>query len=107
MGQITSNPVPHEALFDFVNLPKEAIMSLWLSYNLYGEGWSLDFDQFHSIFTEASYLRDNYGYSQEALRAVFAIFDTDNNGLIDALEMIATIGILSGKIAAVNIIDMT
>ncbi len=99
MGQITSNPAPFEALFDFVNLPKEAIMSLWLSYNLYGEGWSLDFDQFHSIFTETAYLRDNYGYSQEQLRAVFNIFDTDNNGLMDALEMLTTIGIVPGRIS--------
>lgn len=97
MGQISTTPVPHAALFDFVNLPKEAVMGLWLSYNLLGEGWSLDLDQFIAIFNEASFLRENYQYTEDQLRAVFKMFDTDANGLIDALETVSTLGLVSGK----------
>jgi Ca2+-binding EF-hand superfamily protein len=96
MGQVSASPVPHAALIDFVNLPKEAIMGLWLSYNLLGEGWSLDLDQFVAIFNETSFLRENYNYSEDQLRGVFKMFDTDANGLIDALETVSTLGLVSG-----------
>ncbi len=98
MGQVTSNPVPAPAVTDFVNLPKEAIMSLWLSYNLLGEGWGLDEDQFTSIFSEATFLKQNYGYTEKQLSELFKNFDTDNNGLVDALEAIVAIGLLSGRL---------
>ena len=97
MGQVTSNPVPAPAVTDFVNLPKEAIMSLWLSYNLLGEGWGLSEDQFISLFTEAEFLKQTYGFTEEQLSSLFKNFDTDKNGLIDALEAIAAIGLLSGS----------
>ncbi len=93
MGQISTSPIPHAALFDFVNLPKEAVMGLWLTYNLLGEGWSLDLEQFISIFNESTFLRDNYKYTEDQLRAVFKMFDTDSNGLIDALGTVSTLGL--------------
>jgi Ca2+-binding EF-hand superfamily protein len=97
MGQIGSFPIPHKALVDFVLLPKEAIQSLWLSYNLLGEGWSMSLDQFICIFNEAQFLRDNYRFKEDELRSLFKMFDTDSNGLIDALETMTTFGLISGK----------
>lgn len=98
MGQVSSSPAPHSAVSGFVNLPREAIMNLWLSYNLLGEGWSLNIDQFISIFNESPFLRENYQFSDDQLVKLFNTFDTDDNGLIDALEFLVTVGMLSGNI---------
>lgn len=98
MGQVSSSPAPHSAVSGFVNLPREAIMNLWLSYNLLGEGWSLNIDQFISIFNESPYLRGNYQFTDDQLVKLFNTFDTDDNGLIDALEFLVTVGMLSGNI---------
>ena len=37
------------------------------------------------------------GFSLTELENLFKAFDTDNNGLIDALELIVTIAMVSGK----------
>lgn len=98
MGQISSSPTPHGVVKFFVNLPKEAIMSVWLSYNLLGEGWSLTTDQFLAMFNESPYLKEKFQFSDDRLRELFDTFDTDRNGLIDALEFLITLGLLSGKL---------
>ena len=41
MGQKFGIPIPKSGFTPFINLPREAIESLWLSYNLIGEGWAL------------------------------------------------------------------
>jgi hypothetical protein len=107
MGQVTSNPLPSPAITDFINLPKEAILSLWLSYNLLGEGWGLGKEQFLSLFEEAEYIRKNYNFSEEKLTALFNSFDTDQNGLIDALEAIVAIGLLSGIVVSYRILSFS
>lgn len=71
-------------------------MSIWLSYNLLGEGWSLTVDQFIAIFDDSPYLKEKYQYTDDRLRQLFESFDTDHNGLIDALEILITLGLLSG-----------
>lgn len=96
MGQVSSSPHPHEAMVDIINLPKDAIVGLWLSYNLLGESWALNFDQFASIFKETDFLKANFNLSDDILLNIFKNFDTDENGLIDALETFVTIGLLSG-----------
>lgn len=50
MGQALVTPIPATGLKEMVNLTKEDLESLWTSYNLLGEGWSLDFEQFSNIF---------------------------------------------------------
>ena len=42
-------------------VPREAIDSLWLSFNLHGEGWGLDLEEFRNIFSGADYIHDNLG----------------------------------------------
>lgn len=97
MGQSLVTPKSSNDVVEFVNLPKEAMESLWTSYNLLGEGWGLSLNEFLSIFNGSSFVVSNYGYSEKQLSALFKIFDTDVNGLIDALEMFVTIGLISGK----------
>ena len=49
----------------FLNLPREAIESLWLSYNLIGEGWALQVEDLQAIVGNASYLADKLGITAE------------------------------------------
>lgn len=97
MGQSISTPKAHPDLVDFLNFPKEALDSLWTSYNLLGEGWGLNPDELISIFKGAPFVNDNYKFSDDQLNNAFCVFDTDNNGLIDALEFFVTIALSSGK----------
>lgn len=102
MGQVNATASPHSFVQPFVNLPKEAILSLWLSYNLLGEGWALTQDQFVSIFQEATFIKDKYRFGITELGHLFTSFDTDANGLVDALEILVTIGLLSGEPPALS-----
>lgn len=97
MGQSLVTPKCSNDVVEFVNLPKEAMESLWTSYNLLGEGWGLSLNEFVSIFNGASFVVSNYGYSEKQLSALFKLFDNDANGLIDALEMFITIALISGN----------
>lgn len=105
MGQVSSTASPGESVKDFTNLPKNSILSLWLSYNLLGEGWALSLDQFVSIFKEATVLQETYNFSDDQLCKLFYALDTDQNGLVDALEAIASIGIMSGKRSFISYIS--
>jgi hypothetical protein len=102
MGQVISAASPQVNLKKFINLSKEAIFSIWLSYNLLGEGWALTLDQFVSVLTNASYFQATQSFSDDQLCNLFNSFDTDNNGLVDALEILVAIGLLSGKRASSN-----
>lgn len=99
-------------------VPREAIESLWTSYNLYGEGWGLDLPSLSKIFNGAGYLTAQCGkhvlsidlskssnchlaslsgFTDSNLKTLFEAFDTDRNGLVDALELIIAIALISGK----------
>lgn len=39
------------------------------------------------------------GYTQENLNKLFECFDTDNNGLVDALELLITLALASGMLS--------
>ena len=75
-----------------MNLPREAIESLWLSYNLIGEGWALQVEDFQVIVSNASYLTEKLGITNDHVNKLFGDLDTDNNGLVDALELMSTLG---------------
>lgn len=95
MGQAFGIPIVNEGIAPFCNLPKEALQSLWTSYNLLGEGWGLSQAEFNSIFKGAAYLM-GMGFKDDHLLALFNAFDTDCNGLVDALEMLITLALASG-----------
>jgi hypothetical protein len=96
MGQAFGRPQAHADVKPFTNLPKEAVQSLWTSYNLHGEGWGLELFDFMVIFKEAAYFM-SLGFTEAQLEALFNTFDTDSNGLVDALEMIISLVLASGK----------
>ena len=51
---------------------------------------------FMVIFKEAAYFM-SLGFTDAQLDALFAAFDTDENGIIDALELIISLVLASGK----------
>jgi len=95
MGQAFGIPLAHANIRPFTNLPKEALQSLWTSYNLLGEGWGLELYDFKAIFQNAPQLMA-IGFSEKQIDALFDAFDTDRNGLVDALEMLAVLALVSG-----------
>lgn len=99
MGQALVTPKTTNDLVEFVNLPKEALESLWMSYNILGEGWGLNLVEVLSVFNGATFVVSNYKFTEKQLTALFKTFDTDCNGLVDALEMFITIALISGESA--------
>ncbi len=97
MGQALVTPKTGNDLTEFVNLPKEALESIWMSYNLLGEGWGLNLNEVISVFNGAQFLVTNYGFTEKQVTALFKAFDTDGNGLVDALEMFITLALVSGS----------
>lgn len=95
MGQAFGVPVVNGPMAPFCNLPKEALQSLWTSYNLLGEGWGLAWTEFKAIFKGAHYVM-GMGFSDDQLMDLFNALDTDANGLVDALEMLITLALASG-----------
>ena len=95
MGQAYGKPQVHPDVKPFTNLPKEAIQSIWTSYNLHGEGWGLDIEDFKTIFANADYFM-SLGFTTDQLGSLFEAIDNDGNGLVDALESIIAIVLASG-----------
>eukprot|EP01036_Dinobryon_divergens_P004657 gene4657-6170_t len=83
-------------IYSPLSVPREAIESLWRSYNLYCEGWGLDMSELETILSGASYFSQIIGFNESDLKALFLCFDTDKNGLVDALEILVTLGMISG-----------
>ena len=96
MGQSVSVPKAHPDLVDFLNLPKEALASLWLSYNLLGEGWGINVGEMVAMFRGAEFVESHYAFTEQQLENLFKAFDTDNNGYIDALELFVALALASG-----------
>lgn len=82
-------------LFVFV-VPKEAIESLWLSYNLLGDNWGLSAFELNAVFNDAVYFKRICDFSQSDTENLFIALDTDCNGYIDALEMCVALALVSG-----------
>jgi hypothetical protein len=105
MGQAFGIPRAHPDIRPFTNLSKEALQSVWTSYNLLGEGWGLELFDFKSIFLNAPQLMA-LGFSDKQLDALFDAFDTDRNGLVDALETLAVLALASGTFQLLSYIDL-
>lgn len=96
MGQVYGTPDPKPEFIPFANLPREAIESVWMSFNLFGEGWGLDFELFKQVFEGAEYMKEEIGFTEDSIEKLFKLFDTDENGLIDSLEFLIAMALSSG-----------
>eukprot|EP01035_Chromulina_nebulosa_P055602 gene55602-76191_t len=81
----------------FTNLPRRAILNIWQVFNNVSDGFGVGIDEIREICSD---LKDELNISRlsmdEKSSSLFNIFDTDKNGLIDALEFFSTITTLSG-----------
>ena len=76
-----------------LSVPREAIAGLLTSYGINGESWSLNVESMKEIVMNAQY---NTGTDESVIVALFDCFDTDLNGLIDTLEWLVSIALVSG-----------
>jgi microtubule-associated protein-like 6 len=99
MGQVMGRAVLRDECLPFVVYQRESIYSLWESFNDVAEGFGINVDEFKEI---CSVLQASLGHIRKAAlericETLFdSVLDTDHNGLIDALEMLSAITIVSG-----------
>ncbi|CAM9397168.1 unnamed protein product, partial [Phaeothamnion confervicola] len=99
MGQtIGRAPLAAPEIAWLANLPKRCIFGLWEAFNDVAEGLGLTLEEFRDVLIAA--VKEHLGVTQKRLdeiaNAVFAVLDDDDNGLIDALETLASLSVLSG-----------
>lgn len=97
MGQRIGKAAFNEVARPFLNLPKDAVDDLWESFNDVAEGFGVDVEEMKEIFT---ILQEPLDMSKRPLAVIterlFRLFDTDSNELTDALELLATLAVVSG-----------
>lgn len=98
MGAINGKQVVNDDVKSYTNIPLEGIQSLWTSYTILGEGWGLEYRDLEAIFMGAEYLKTKLCLTKEMLEKLFKTFDTDDNGLVDALELISSIALCSSML---------
>jgi len=97
MGQKFGKAKLVSAAGPFVNLPKKAIQHTWQMFNDIADGFGINKEELEEICVD---LKEELNISRlgmiEFASSFFFVFDTDCNGLIDALEFIGTIAAISG-----------
>ena len=96
MGQQVGKATIVENVQPFVNLPRVACQRLWESFHDVAEGFGLQLDELQEI----CYVLDRVMATEKdqldvLVERLFRILDTDENGLIDALETQVTMCALS------------
>mmetsp|Transcript_8960 Transcript_8960/g.10754 ORF Transcript_8960/g.10754 Transcript_8960/m.10754 type:complete len:2660 (-) Transcript_8960:39-8018(-) len=96
MGQKLGKASFEDAIIPFLNLPAPAINAVWTAFNLTAEGWGLRLDVFAGISkTLASFLGADDPTMQTLSKNLFELLDTDMNGVVDALEFVCTLAMIS------------
>ena len=97
MGQKFGKAKLVSAADPFVNLPKKAIQHTWQMFNDIADGFGISKEELEEICAD---IKDDLNISRltmmEFTSSLFEVLDTDQNGLIDALEFIGTISSISG-----------
>ena len=103
MGQIIGTPGLHSSVGPFGRLPKKALESIWASYNLLGDIWGLSAEDLKMIVEGADYCMEINGggggcggFEADFVKQIFILFDTDKNGIVDALELVMGLALISG-----------
>ena len=96
MGQQVGKAAIVDNVQPFVNLPRVACQRLWESFHDVAEGFGLQLDELQEI----CYVLDRVMATEKdqldiLVERLFRILDTDENGLIDALETQVTMCALS------------
>ena len=97
MGQQVGKCSAVEPFRPFVNLSHDACLRLWEAFHDIAEGFGLQCDEAQEICE--TLLRDMTCEREELdamVESMFHVLDTDENGLVDALEFMVTLALLSG-----------
>jgi Ca2+-binding EF-hand superfamily protein len=101
MGQKLGKGAYAEAAVPFVNLSARALETLWTAFNDIADGFGLNKHEVQAILEQ---LQTELGAPKAKLAslaaALFAVLDTDSNGLIDAIEMLSALAACSGMSSA-------
>ena len=99
MGQRLGKAAYVPEVKPFLNLPEKQIYLLWEAFNNIAAGFGLGPEEFTDICLAAE-LPNVLGLTENrvaaAAAAVFTVFDTDENDLVDALEFLAAFAMCSG-----------
>ena len=97
MGQQVGKCSVVKPIQPFVNLSHDACLRLWEAFHDIAEGFGLQCDESQEICE--TLLRDMACEREELdtmVELMFHVMDTDENGLIDALEFMVTLALFSG-----------
>ncbi|CAM9107723.1 unnamed protein product, partial [Hapterophycus canaliculatus] len=78
-----------------VSVPVASIRALWQEFNLCATGWGVC-PKFFEQLCEAMAKSMGIESDDKANQSFFGALDTDKNNLVDGLELISTLGMLSG-----------
>jgi microtubule-associated protein-like 6 len=97
MGQQIGKATVVKPVQPFVNLAHDALLRLWEAFHDIAEGFGLQCDEVQEIME--TLVRDMMCERDELdvmVEELFQVLDTDENGLIDALELMVTLALFSG-----------
>ncbi len=79
-------------------MPKRCVYELWSAYNDIAEGFGLTMEEFSEIVKSScmEYLSVTERILAPDIDALFRLLDDDENKLVDALEFMAALAMLSG-----------
>ena len=98
MGQLLGRAELVTAVEPFVNLDRLAVYELWEAFNDVAEGFGLNVDEFSEICTslqQSVFADAPKAVVLKAAEHIFCALDTDENLLVDALEVLVTLAMLS------------
>lgn len=96
MGQQIGKATFDEAARPFANLSASALNALWTQFNLSAEAWGLRLPAFTALCLPlAPFLGADPPTAAKLGAALFTLLDTDVNGLVDALEFLSALAMIS------------
>ena len=93
MGQLSGKAqIPRtSAFFPYLSLSFHLLQRFWEAFNHEAEGFALPLETFSSILSNPS----SDANANANAKALFLLFDSDQNGLVDALEVFSTLALCS------------
>eukprot|EP01038_Epipyxis_sp_PR26KG_P009724 gene9724-13087_t len=97
MGQKVGKVVLIDAVQPFLCLSRRSLINSWQVFNHVADGFGITRDELQEILRDLKgELNVSHVSMNEKTSDLFDCFDTDSNGLIDALEFFSAIAIISG-----------
>ncbi|KAG3112607.1 Echinoderm microtubule-associated protein-like 6 [Phytophthora idaei] len=97
MGQLQGKATYLKCTTSFLNASERDVNKLWESFNDVAEGFGLSQDELVEICRSMQQTLEIHARSEmdQLSAALFAALDTDENGLVDALEFLGTMAMMS------------